>query len=211
MAPFLWPCLQQTSLYNIQMSAPARKQANPTRAKFVEMTARLMSRRGYAGVGLNEIVEKSGAPKGSLYYHFPKGKEQLAAEAVAWAVERFATTLQEEFAAAASPAEAIGSLAEKIAGWMEASAFKDGSPITIVAVETGAFIEPLRLACDGGFRHWTDLLAEELRRAGKAPDEAADLAIWAVASLEGACILARTQHSAAPLRRIGRLLQRNFE
>lgn len=192
------------------MPALAKKKASPTRAKFVEMTARLMSRRGYAGVGLNEIVEKSGAPKGSLYYYFPEGKEQLAAEAVAWAVERFAATLQEEFARAASPAEAIHGLAEKIAGWMEASAFKDGSPITIVAVETGAFIETLRRVCQDGFQRWTDLLAEELRRAGTAPDEAADLALWAVASLEGACILARTQHSADPLRRIGRLLQRSF-
>lgn len=189
----------------------ARKQASPTKERFVETAARLMSRRGYAGVGLNEVIAKSGAPKGSLYYHFPGGKEQLAADAVAWSVERFAATLQAEFANAGAPAEVIGRVAEKIAGWMEASAFKDGSPITIVAVETGAFIEPLRLACNEGFRLWTDLLASQLRRAGKPPEEAADLALWAVASLEGACILARTQKSAAPLRRIGRLLQRSFE
>lgn len=175
------------------------------------MTARLMSRRGYAAVGLNEIVEKSGAPKGSLYHHFPGGKEQLAAEAVAWSAGLFARTLEQEIGRAGTIARAIGNVAETVAGWMERSGFKDGSPLTIVAVETGAFIEPLRLACCTGYEAWTDLVAQGLQREGRAPREAADLALWTVASLEGAIILSRTQKSAEPLRRIGRLLQRSLQ
>src|SRR5690606_35254931 len=166
-----------------------------TRERFVDMTARLMSRRGYAAVGLNEIIAKSGAPKGSLYHHFPGGKEQLAAEAVAWSAAMFARTLEQEIAAAGSIAKAIGNIAETVAGWMERSGFRDGSPITIVAVETGAFIEKLRLACCAGYETWTDLIARGLQREGRAPREAADLALWAVASLEGAIVLSRTQHS----------------
>lgn len=181
-----------------------------TKERFVDMTARLMSRRGYAGVGLNEIVEKSGAPKGSLYHHFPNGKEQLAAEAVAWSAGLFAKTLEQEIGRAKSVADAIGNIAAIVAGWMERSGFRDGSPITIVAVETGAFIEPLRLACSAGYEAWTDLVARGLQREGRAPREAADLALWAVASLEGAIVLSRTQKSAEPLRRIGRLLQRSL-
>jgi TetR/AcrR family transcriptional repressor of lmrAB and yxaGH operons len=186
---------------------PARKPAT-TRERFVIMTARLMSRRGYAAVGLNEIVDKSGAPKGSLYHFFPKGKEQLAAAAVDWAAERFLHTLAEAIDTAGSAADAVGALAAQIALWMEESGCKDGSPLTIVAVETGAFVEPLRLACQRGYQAWADALADQLRRDGKPAKEASDLALWAVASLEGAIVLARTQHSAEPLRRIGRLLQR---
>jgi TetR/AcrR family transcriptional repressor of lmrAB and yxaGH operons len=195
------------------MSRPAtlaRKRPATARDRFVVMTAKLMSRRGYAGVGLNEIVEKSGAPKGSLYHYFPNGKEQLAAAAVTWAADSFLATLTEELVAAGSAAAAIQTLAERIAGWMEGSAFKDGSPLTIVAVETGAFVESLRLACQTGYQAWADLLADQLRRDGKPAKDASDLALWAVASLEGAIILARTQHSAEPLRRIGKLLQRSF-
>src|SRR5688572_33233071 len=43
----------------------------------------LFRARGYAGVGVAELLEKSGAPRGSLYFHFPGGKEQVGAEAVA--------------------------------------------------------------------------------------------------------------------------------
>lgn len=185
----------------------ARKPAT-TRERFVSMTAKLMSRRGYAGTGLNEIVEKSGAPKGSLYHFFPAGKEQLAAAAVDWAAGRFLATLTEAIDRAGSAAAAVGALAAQIAVWMEESGCKDGSPLTIVAVETGAFVEPLRLACQRGYQAWADAMADQLRRDGKPAKEASDLALWAVASLEGAIVLARTQHSAEPLRRIGKLLQR---
>lgn len=186
---------------------PAKKQAT-TRERFVSMTAKLMSRRGYAATGLNEIVEKSGAPKGSLYHFFPKGKEQLAEAAVDWAADLFLQTMAEAVARAGSAAEAVGALAAQVAVWMEQSGCKDGSPMTIVAVETGAFSEPLRLACQRGYQAWTDALADQLRRDGKSAKEASDLALWAIASLEGAVVLARTQHSAEPLRRIGRLLQK---
>lgn len=193
------------------MPRTAAKKPPPTRDRFVEMTAKLMSRRGYAAVGLNEIVEKSGAPKGSLYHHFPDGKEQLAAAAVEWATEAFTATLTAEIGRARSAADAVQALAAKLAGWMEASSFRDGSPITIVAVETGAFVEPLRLACQTGYQQWADILAAALQREGKPAREAGDLALWAVASLEGAIILSRVRKSPEPLRRIGRLLHRSFQ
>jgi TetR/AcrR family transcriptional repressor of lmrAB and yxaGH operons len=186
---------------------PAKKPAT-TRERFVSMTAKLMSRRGYAATGLNEIVEKSGAPKGSLYHFFPRGKEQLAAAAVDWAAECFEQTLTQAIAQTGSASAAVQALAERFAIWMEGSDFRDGSPLTIVAVETGAFSEPLRLACQRGYQTAADALADRLRRDGKPAKEASDLALWAVASLEGAIVLARTQRSAEPLRRIGKLLQR---
>src|SRR3546814_1023171 len=58
--------LPYTTLFRLRTTSLAVKRAATSRERFVAMTAKLMSRRGYAGVGLNEIVEKSGAPKGSL-------------------------------------------------------------------------------------------------------------------------------------------------
>lgn len=188
-------------------SLAVKRPAN-TRERFVAMTAKLMGRRGYAGVGLNEIVEKSGAPKGSLYHFFPEGKEQLAVAAIDWAADCFEATLSAAVARGGSAAEAIGILTAQFSVWLEDSKFKDGSPLTIVAVETGAFIEPLRLACQRGYQGAVDVLADQLRRDGKPAKEASDLALWAIASLEGAILLARTQRSAEPLRRIGRQLQK---
>ena len=53
-----------------------------SRDAFVSSTAKLLRRQGYAATGLNEIVARSGAPRGSLYFHFPGGKQELALAAM---------------------------------------------------------------------------------------------------------------------------------
>lgn len=45
----------------------------------------LFSKKGYFGVGLNEILNECKIPKGSFYYYFPKGKNQLAVEVIQYA------------------------------------------------------------------------------------------------------------------------------
>ena len=59
-----------------------RRRGGASREAFIASTGRLLRRQGYAATGLNEIVSRSGAPKGSLYFHFPGGKEELAAAAM---------------------------------------------------------------------------------------------------------------------------------
>jgi len=52
------------------------------RANILTAMARLIEKQGYHATGLNEIIRESGAPKGSVYYYFPGGKEQIGAEAI---------------------------------------------------------------------------------------------------------------------------------
>ena len=61
--------------------------AKDTSARMIEATARMLQHRGYHGTALSDILEASGAPRGSLYFHFPGGKDQLAIEATRAAVE----------------------------------------------------------------------------------------------------------------------------
>lgn len=57
---------------------------NPAKQQILEAAARLFERQGYHATGLNEIIRESSAPKGSLYYYFLDGKEQIGAETALW-------------------------------------------------------------------------------------------------------------------------------
>ena len=53
--------------------------ATGTRERILDASTELFRRQGYAGTGLKSVVDKAGAPFGSLYHHFPGGKDQLGA------------------------------------------------------------------------------------------------------------------------------------
>ncbi|MEV7027919.1 helix-turn-helix domain-containing protein, partial [Kitasatospora sp. NPDC093558] len=53
-----------------------------TRARLIAGARALIEAQGYFGSGVNQIVAESGAPRGSLYFHFPEGKDQLVTAAL---------------------------------------------------------------------------------------------------------------------------------
>ena len=75
--------------------------ANDTRTRILETTALLLRQRGYHGTSLNDILSASGAPRGSLYFHFPGGKDQLVIEVTRDSVAGVTQRLGEALAAEA--------------------------------------------------------------------------------------------------------------
>lgn len=181
------------------------------RERLIDTAMRLFGRRGYAAIGLNEIVEKSGAPKGSLYHYFPEGKEALAVAALAHGSALFLATLDETLASSRTAAEAVRRIGATLARWMEESKFRDGSPATAVTVEMAAISPAIRTECAAGFHAWQGRIAAALMRDGVAAAEARELALWTVASFEGAMVLARAEASARPIRSVTRLLVERLE
>src|SRR6202167_1440746 len=70
-----------------------------SREKTLVAAARLFRQQGYHGTALHAVLDAGGSPRGSLYFHFPKGKEEigeaalrLAGEAVRQAIAHAAET-----------------------------------------------------------------------------------------------------------------------
>jgi TetR/AcrR family transcriptional repressor of lmrAB and yxaGH operons len=170
------------------------------RERTIATTAKLMQRQGYAATGLTQILEVSGAPKGSFYFHFPDGKEQLATEAVRLADAQMRALIGELLDQHPSPKEAVDALADTFAAWLARSDYTEGCPITTVALEQSATSPALQQACSDAFRSWQQLLAQHFRSAGH-PHAAADhLATLVVCALEGAFVIARSTRSRKPFR-----------
>ena len=177
-----------------------------TRDQIIQSTCDLIENQGYHATGMNEIVKESGAPKGSIYYYFPEGKEEITAEAVLFAGRTVAGRIRRHLAAFEDPAEALQSFVENIAHHVEASGFRAGGPLTIVASETATTHERLNQACQQAYALIREAFAERLRAAGFAPDHAQRLTWMIISAIEGGTILSRTDHSGDPLREVARQL-----
>ncbi|MFF5992928.1 TetR/AcrR family transcriptional regulator [Prauserella flavalba] len=181
-----------------------------TRDRMLSTAAELFHTQGYHATGLNQLLSAGGAPKGSLYFHFPGGKEQLAAEALAISGGRLHDVLRQTLETADGPGAAIETLIGHLAETLAASEFRRGCPLSTVALDA-ADSEPIRRACAEGFGSWQAVFEDALTGAGIAARRAGELATVVLAAVEGALLLAKTRHDTAPLRAVAAHLRITIE
>ncbi|KOG36124.1 MULTISPECIES: TetR/AcrR family transcriptional regulator [Streptomyces] len=185
-----------------------------TSSRLAESMLELIQRHGYSGTGLNAVVEHAGAPKGSLYFHFPQGKEELGERAVELAAARFGSlvtgsstaTATATASASATVGEVLGRVIDELAGMLEGSDFQLGCPVSVVTLEMGAESERLRGACADAFESWIAPVSELLVAHGRPRTVARVLATAVVSMVEGAVIVSRAQRSTDPLRCAGQAI-----
>ncbi len=186
------------------MSANGERSA---RQNLITTTSRLMEEQGYHGTGLNQIIKESGAPRGSLYYYFPEGKEELAEAAIVERGRWMTTFTTDQLAAEADPIVAIGGLLRQMAEHTCSSDFCGGAPLAAVTLETAGASDRLRAACQGAYAAQQRAFADALVAGGYPAPRAASLATMIVAAIEGAMVLSRAGQSAAPLEQIADEIQ----
>lgn len=179
-----------------------------SRNRMLDTTAELLQRQGYGATGLNQIVEQSGSPKGSMYFHFPGGKEQLAA----LALERAGQALDEQLApmllGARTTSDAVTALAAYFSSELEGSKFTKGCPFATVALEQSATSDALHQVCSSIYARWHAGIAGLLQRDGYTRARAGSLATLCLSAIEGALVLCRAHRSVEPLRQTASELRR---
>ncbi len=176
---------------------------NNTKSRMIETTLRLIQARGLHGVSLNDILSESGAPRGSLYFHFPGGKEALVLKAMQSGIETASQALRESLAGAADPAEGVRAFFRAAAAEMTDAEYTFGCPVAPIILDAPEVSTELAAACRAGLEEWTRMYRDALEAAGITPARAARLARVIVASLEGALIMARSQRSSAIITEVG--------
>ena len=169
------------------------------RQAIVDTAVRLFRKQGYAATGLNQIVEESGAPKGSLYHYFPEGKTAIAEGAARTPAAKGTGTSEALVAEQDDPARIYRRYLDLMAGWMAQSGYRDGSPITTTLLETAPQIAALRDAGAQALSDWAQVLAGALSRKGVPAARAERLARVAIAALEGALLQVRVSEDRRPL------------
>ena len=175
--------------------------ASDSKAKTLIAAAKLFRQQGFHGTALHDILAAGGSPRGSLYFHFPGGKEEIGEAALTLAGE----AVRQRIALAAEHSESaevfVTRLARGMADDLEKSDYKDGCPIATTALETSAQSDVLGAATRTTFQKWENEIKRGLERFGMKSDEAEQVATTVLSQLEGALLLARTYRSLESMRR----------
>ena len=163
-----------------------------TRSRMVEGAARLLAMQGLEGTSFSEVLELTGAPRGSVYHHFPEGKDQLIAAAIDLAGSRALAAVDEW--TGRSPEEVAAAFLELWRSVLVRSRLRAGCAVLAVTVATDS--PDLIAAAAGVFRSWRERLAALLADGGHPHPES--FAATLVAASEGAVVISRAEQSMEP-------------
>lgn len=169
-----------------------------SRAALVDAAATLFRRQGYAATGVNQILEVAEVKAGSLYHHFPAGKQELAAAVV----NRVGGAIEQQLRAFLASDAAVPDIVD---GWIDlmidglAGDERDGCPIEPIATESVHASVQVREMSVRVFDGWCSAITDRLRTDGWAPAAADETAIALISLFEGAVILSRITGSPTAL------------
>jgi TetR/AcrR family transcriptional regulator, lmrAB and yxaGH operons repressor len=176
-----------------------------SRANMVRSAAALMSEHGMTATSFSDVLADSGAPRGSIYHHFPEGKRQLTEGAMQLTAERVLTYLNA--GTGTTPLEVLDHF---ISIWrlvVVSSNGAKGCAIAGVAVDVDESTTSLLGVARDIFRSWSTLLARQLHNVGVESGRASELSVMALAAMEGALILCRSEGDVAPLDQVAAQLR----
>jgi TetR/AcrR family transcriptional repressor of lmrAB and yxaGH operons len=177
-----------------------------SKEKTLSAAVKLFSQRGYHGTGLQDILEAGGAPRGSLYFHFPKGKEQIGEAAVQLGTEGVREFITDAAQTSGNVQAFLVKLARGMAANLERSGYREGCPVATTALETAAQSDVLGRAARTAFQTWEQEIKRALISFGMKANKADRTATAVLSQLEGALLLARTYRSLEPMQRAEKAL-----
>jgi len=181
------------------MTHKQTQKGKDTRDKILGTAALLFQQQGYAATSINQIITTSGQPKGSLYFHFPGGKQEMALAAATQSSAFIIALLDDIFAAAPNPLIAITNICGAFAQQLKASGYRDGCPISPLATSATNTASPLRQSCASAYDQWLSAIKSGLKSHGIAEARLAPLASLTLSSVEGAVLLSQVRHNTEAL------------
>jgi TetR/AcrR family transcriptional regulator, lmrAB and yxaGH operons repressor len=201
-----WPYIGMLSRPVIIIEEDTMEDKISTRDRIVRSATRLFQLKGYHATSLNEILKESNAPKGSLYYYFPDGKEQLALESINLTRDFVEKRIKKRLAKIQDPAESLKNSIEEMADDLYAYeddkiAFKSTKKVSVnlIALETAITNENLRKACESAFNVWQNAYTQKLIESGFNKEKAENLGLVIQSMIEGAIIMSLTKKNDVPL------------
>lgn len=176
---------------------PTREPELPTRERMLVSAALLIREQGARATSIDDVLQHSGAPRGSVYHHFPGGRNELLREATALAGQFVTARLRAKVGK--DPLAALDAVLRRYRDELLATDFRAGCPVLAVAIEAREEDDGVQAEAGAVFREWADVLADSLAQVGVSPARAGRLATLTLAAAEGAIAMSRAQRDVGPL------------
>jgi AcrR family transcriptional regulator len=173
-------------------------QRSDAKLKMVTAARRLIRERGYHATAMSDVLELSEAPRGSVYFHFPGGKAQLAAEVAKAYARDQADMIGRAAEESDSAAELVGAYVNRARENLIGSNYTQGCTVAPLVLEGAAESDLLANAVSAAFSLMMESLAFQFAFFGMDRASARELAEIVVSGVEGALVTARAFKSPAP-------------
>lgn len=171
--------------------------ASGARERILETTLVLLREGGLSAAGLNDMVGRSAAPKGSLYHYFPAGKTQIVIEALEVYAPRVGAQIARALASRHPLPRRIKALFSATADRMQSTGFRESCAVGAVVLDLADADAELRSRCAAILDGWALTAAAGLPELPSARRPAAGRHL--ISLLEGAQLQSRARQSPQPL------------
>jgi AcrR family transcriptional regulator len=172
-----------------------------SKSRMVASAVTLLREGGAAAVTIDAVLAHSGAPRGSVYHHFPGGRDQLLLTA-GHSAATYITNLITEAAASNDPIALIDRFVDFWKRALISSEYSAGCPVVSLAVNARDDLPEAAELVHDTFAAWQQHLTAVLAHVGRPHDDAAALATLMICAIEGAILLCRAQRSLEPLNQV---------
>ncbi|HZA08587.1 TetR/AcrR family transcriptional regulator [Mycobacterium sp.] len=183
----------------------ARTARVSTKTKMLISASEVLRERGAAGLTIDDVLSRSGAPRGSVYHHFPAGRNQILAEALRYAGDTI--TAKIEAAADKGGMELLHQFVEFWEQLLRDTDFTAGCPVVAAAIGSAPDEQQLTTTAGEIFRGWREALTRSFVSEGFPAREASSLATTSIAAVEGAVVLCRATRTTEPLREVAEQIE----
>lgn len=177
-----------------------------TKSLIIDIATSLFQRKGYIGVGLNEILKACNISKGALYHHFPNGKEELLIACLQSMNEAITTDIECIFQQYSTTQEATKKMIEKLVADFDREGTITGHTFSSIISEMALLSEPVRTACSDLYTKIQGIYSNKLVEDGFSKESSHSIALMMTASIEGGMMLCLTQKASEPLNIISQVL-----
>lgn len=169
----------------------------------IEASQRLFAQHGY-GITLLDVMKAAGTPRGSIYYHLPQGKHELALPVARKVGDDTVTAVGHLSRKHRDPVEFAEALVSRHTTRLVESGYREGCPLLGITISQEAASEELRVAVADAFCRWTQAIASSLSAKGLDKTDSHNIAGAIVSGIEGALVVSRALQSRKPMDQLRR-------